>query len=458
MESANSKEYSSLPLVLGITAAIVVSASGGWFALGGKMPASIVETVSDTAIATSTAEPAGDEPVDTDANSDSDNTPAGNAETVLSTAISTPTSEPDVDDTIDIDSDLRKARLSAAADLLVAPPRQNALYFYDRVLSADPDHEIANAELDSLLAAILIVVDDHLAADEFDDAYDLAMAASRHRPDHSLIENMQSDLNEFVAALADEASNLAESGDDEEATAKLEALKGLPGLSTDYVAAAELLVLETQQTRAEQQLVEEEALQEEQAELEWRTKINDAIAAGNLITPEGESARDYLTERDEPADFKEQKSTELRGALLAAARANIDAGELYSVESYLMASLDFGADEDAVATLQTDFENRQLEQESTKSIALSEFVRLTSAPAKYPTRASQRDITGWVEVTFTVTKSGETANIEVLRAEPEKTFDISAMEAVKKWTFEPRQYQGEPIDQRTTARLVFDLQ
>jgi len=421
MESANSKEYSSLPLIYAITTAIVVSATGGWFALGAKTPDSNTETVSNTLIATSTTE-------STD------------------------------DDSVDIDANLRKARMSAAADLLVAPRRRNALYFYGRVLSADPDHAVASAELDALLAAILLVVDDHLAADEFDDAYDLAMAASQHRPDHPLIENMQNDLNEFVTALADDASNLAQSGNDEEATAKLATLKGLPGLSADYVAAAEQLVLETQQTRTEREFIEEEALREARAELEWQQKISDAIAAKNFITPEGESARDYLAERDEPAEIKEQLSTQLRDALLAAARAKVEAGEFDDLESYLTAGLDFGADEDTIATLRADFEKKQLEQESTKSIALSEFVHLTLAPAEYPTHASRRDITGWVDVTFTVTKAGETADIEILRAEPEETFDISAIEAVNKWTFEPRQYQGQPIDQRTTVRLVFNLE
>ena len=322
----------------------------------------------------------------------------------------------------------------------------------------DPGHAVAIAELDALLAAILLVVDDHLAADEFDDAYDLAMAASQHRPDHPLIENMQNDLNEFVTALADDASNLAQSGNDEEATAKLATLKGLPGLSADYVAAAEQLVLETQQTRTEQEFIEEEALREARAELEWQQKISDAIAAKNFITPEGESARDYLAERDEPAEIKEQLSTQLRDALLAAARAKVEAGEFDDLESYLTAGLDFGADEDTIATLRADFEKKQLEQESTKSIALSEFVHLTLAPAEYPTLASRRDITGWVDVTFTVTKVGETADIEIVRAEPEKTFETSAIEAVKTWTFEPRQYKGQPIDQRTAVRLVFDME
>jgi len=456
MESASSKEYSSLPLVLGITAAIVVSASGGWFALGSRTPNSDADVVSNSAIATSTAEPAGDEPVDID--SDSRNMPVDNAETVSDSAISTPAISSAVEDAIDIDADLRKARLAAAADLLVAPTDQNALHFYGRVLTADPDHAIANAELDALLASIWLVVDDHLAADEFDDAYDLAMAASQHAPDHPLIEDMQSDLNEFVAALADDAAKLAESGNDEEASAKLEMLSGIPGLSSDYIAAAEQLVLETQQTRTEQQQLEEETLEKEQAELDWQQRIIDAIAAENLITPDGESARDYLAEREEPAELKEQLTIQLRDALLVVTQAKVDAGELDDLESYLAASLDFGVEEDTVAALRADFETKKLAQESTTPLALSEFVRITSAPAKYPTRASQRDITGWVEVTFTVTKAGETADIEVLRAEPEEVFDISAMEAVKKWTFEPRQYQGEPIDQRTTARLVFDLE
>lgn len=420
MQPANPKEYSSLPLILAITTAIVISVSGGWFALGGKTPGNNVESVPDVAISTSTTVPT-------------------------------------VDDPIDIDADLRKARLSAAAELLVSPPRQNALYFYGRVLSADSSHAIASAELDTLLSAILLAVGVHLAADQFDDAYNLAMAASRHKPDHPLVENMQNDLNEFVAALADDASNLAQSGNDEEATAKLATLKGLPGLSADYVAATERLVLESQQSRTEQ-LIQEQALLKEQAELEWQQKIGDAIAAQNLITPEGQSARDYLAERDEPAELKEQLSIQLRDALLAAARAKIGVGEYDDLESYLAAGLDFGADDDTIATLRTDFEKQQLEQESATSIALSEFVRLTFAPAKYPGRASKLDITGWVEVEFTVTKSGETADIEILRAEPDEIFDISAMRAVEKWTFEPRQYRGEPIDQRTAARLVFNME
>jgi len=418
MAATNPKEYSSLPLILAITAAIVVSVLGGWFALG-------TESLAEDATIVSNAPVQSSNPAD--------------------------------DDQIDIDAELRKARLSTAAELLVAPPRQNALYYYGRVLAADSKHPIAIAELDALLAAILRTVNNHLSLEEFDDAYDLALAAARHRPDHPLVQQMQGDLNEFAAALADEASLLAQNGNDDEATAKLETLKGLPGLSADYVAAAEQLVAETQASRAEQESIEQQARLEEEAKLEWQQKIEAAIAADNLIAPEGDNARDFLAERDDPAELKEQLSEQLRDALLVSAREKISTGDLDQLEAYLAAGLELGASEDTIATLQADFDSKLLEQESTKSIALSEFVRLTSAEPKYPIRASQRDITGWVEVAFTVTKSGETADIQVVRAEPEKIFETSAIQAVKKWTFEPREFQGAAIDQRTTARLVFDF-
>ena len=65
---------------------------------------------------------------------------------------------------------------------------------------------------------------------------------------------------------------------------------------------------------------------------------------------------------------------------------------------------------------------------------------------------------GWVDVVFTVTTTGHTSDIEIVGAEPANIFDSSVIEAVEEWTFEPRQYKGQPINQRTAARLVFNLE
>lgn len=437
METAVSEEYSSSPIVLGIAGAIIVGALGGWLLLNNFSSTPPVEPV-DASTTLAIALPR----------------IAGEAVSVVTDTNSA------IDKLVDVDADLRKARLSADADLLVSPPQQNALYFYGRVLAAEPDHPIANAELDALMAGISIIVDDHLAAQEFDEAYDLAVSAARHIPDHPLVDAMRVDLNEFAAALVTEATLLAEEGNDDDASATIARLDGMPGLSAEYVGAARTAILDIQQSRltAEQERLDADRLATESAELaEWEQKVRGAIAAGNLLTPEGESARDVLAERDAEAAIKDPLTDELHAALIAAVRSSLDAGALAEAETNLFAAAEI-TDDDALATLRTELEQALVEQASNTLASLSDFVRLNTTPAEYPGRAQERSVAGWVEVAFTVTTTGETADIDVLRAEPANFFEESVVEAVGQWTFEPREFRGQPIEQRTMARLVFNLE
>ena len=414
-----------MPIILGIASAIVVSASGGWIVLDSRTSVQVA-----------------DEPI---------------AETPLAILSAT---APPAESSIDVDAELRKARLSAAADLLVSPPEQNALYFYGQVLAADPEHQVARAELGALIALISLTVDDHLAANEFDEAYDLALSVSRHMPEHPLVKNIRNDLNQYATALVTEATRLAREGDDEEAMATLSTLEGLPGLSTDYVDAAQQVVLEAQQSRqaAEQEQLNARRAESEQAAVQWQQEVRDAISAGNLLSPEGQSARELLEERDATAELKEPLIAELQAALVAASRERLDAGELADAEAFLVAAGEFGAGEDTLGALRAEVEQKLIEQEGSGIIALAEFVRIKTDPAEYPERANRRNIGGWVDVAFTVTATGQTSEIEILDADPANVFENSVIEAVEKWTFVPRQYRGQPIDQRTAARLVFNLE
>ena len=89
---------------------------------------------------------------------------------------------------------------------------------------------------------------------------------------------------------------------------------------------------------------------------------------------------------------------------------------------------------------------------------MEELVRLNVVAARYPRRAESRGISGWVEIMFTVTPTGETSDIDVAGAEPLEIFDDSAIEAVEQWTFEPKEFRGRTISQRAIARLVYRLQ
>ena len=76
---------------------------------------------------------------------------------------------------------------------------------------------------------------------------------------------------------------------------------------------------------------------------------------------------------------------------------------------------------------------------------------------KYPRSAQRKNVTGAVEVSFTVSTNGTVTEISILRAEPEDTFNQAAMNAVAKWRFQPVIENGVAVEKRSAVRLAFDL-
>lgn len=428
------KEYSSVPIAVVITSVILASAASGWFLFRGDASAE---------------------------------TARSNDVVPLQLATSTGQSLAAVSQN-DIDADLRKARLAADADLIATPPRRNALYYYRRVLNADSEHRVAIAETAVVLARVSQRVNDYLAMDKYEDAYVLAARVTAHGFDHPLVNSIRIALTDYSAGLLVQARDFAESGDDTQAMAVLADLEQLSGLSTEFVAAARESIVEIQQARieAEQGRLEEERLAEDKTVSEWALAVRDAIDSGQLVTPEGDSARDHLAARDSPAETKKQLTEELVAALATASRQSLETGDLADAESYLGFAYDLGVDAAAnpgddgkpLTALLDSIERRLIAAEGERILGLSNFVHLSTEPAKFPASAQRRKKSGWVELLFTVTASGETADIEVVRAKPENLFDRFAIEAVQRWTFQPREYRGQPIDQRTGTRLVFKLE
>lgn len=405
---------------------------------------------------------------------------ANSAET---TAAETPVAEK-----FDVNTELRKARLAASAELIVAPSEQNALYYYGRILKAEPKNQLAMAELSAVLARALLIVEEHLSADEYVEAYQLTSNAASQQPNHPLVRSMRDALIGYTSDLAAEARQFAADGNDAAAEEVLASLEQLPGLGRRFATRSRESVataLEARTTAAQAQ-AEEEKLAEENTIAEWAQNIRNAIDSGRLIAPDGDSARDYLATGDAPEETKKELTRELFAALMLASEQSLQNDNLNDVEIYLTAANELGVvtdeedrDDDGVeASLVAEGGDKNSEQKNTnslsaqhkaietkliaaqgnKTVGLADFASVKTVPAEYPFIASKRNITGWVEVRFTVTKDGKTENIEVLQADPAEVFDGSAIKAVEQWTFEPRQYRGQPIDQRAVARLVFDLE
>lgn len=75
----------------------------------------------------------------------------------------------------------------------------------------------------------------------------------------------------------------------------------------------------------------------------------------------------------------------------------------------------------------------------------------------YPTSAQARGIEGYVIVEIVISDRGQVTEARVLSANPSGVFDQSAIEAVKKWSFQPGIENGKTIVSRIKQKVNFEL-
>ena len=444
-------ENNSTTILLVICVAVVVIVAGGWFLLDGGSSSTAEEPLFERP---GPAEPTTDE------------APAGSAESAPEVvAEEQPNSQPvaneqqPVDAQIEIDANLRKARLAAEAEVILDPPGQSALYFYGLVLTQDPNNEVANAELSALLGQLNVSTSASLAAQDWEEAYRVATRVAQVRPDHTLVNEVQQTLDQYSGSLVTQAMQAAESGDRGPALEYLSEAQDLPGRNPDYFSAVAETVENLLSTReqAEIQRVASEQQAAAVATSSWMDDVRSAISAGRLIGANDTSAMSIFGERTDDDEITSQLRQELFGAILASATTAIDAGELESGEAYLDAASTVASDREEVTSLRETLESEWLVRASETVLSVNELDRISMVPARYPRRAEERGVSGWVELLFTVTEEGDTTDITVSNADPRGVFDSSAIRAVEQWKFTPRQFRGRTIAQRATTRLVFEL-
>jgi TonB family protein len=74
-----------------------------------------------------------------------------------------------------------------------------------------------------------------------------------------------------------------------------------------------------------------------------------------------------------------------------------------------------------------------------------DYALLKRVPPVYPARVLSRGIEGWVTVSYTITESGNVADIVVVESSSQ-LFERSAIKAVSKYRFKPRVVDGTPIE------------
>jgi len=86
------------------------------------------------------------------------------------------------------------------------------------------------------------------------------------------------------------------------------------------------------------------------------------------------------------------------------------------------------------------------------------MIPLIRTAANYPSRALQRSIEGFVELSFTVDRFGSVVEPVVLNAVPEGIFERSALQAISKWKYSPAMNNGVAVETYDVRqRIVFQM-
>lgn len=192
---------------------------------------------------------------------------------------------------------------------------------------------------------------------------------------------------------------------------------------------------------------------------------NQRIAQGRLLEPKGDSAQHYvdmLAAADPGFDGLADTQALLASRAMAESRTALGANSLDRADTFARAAASAGAPAADVADLNAKITTARVVR---PAAAVQEPVVLPEnklrrtfflAPA-YPARARERNVEGWVDLEFTVTKDGTTRDPVVRATEPANTFDRAALDAVKRWRYEPRVLNGAVVEQRVETRLRFQL-
>jgi protein TonB len=83
--------------------------------------------------------------------------------------------------------------------------------------------------------------------------------------------------------------------------------------------------------------------------------------------------------------------------------------------------------------------------------------RVVAVDPVYPPQALRNRTNGWVELEFTITASGFVRDVQVVESQPRGTFEQAAAAALGQWRFRPRVVNGQPVAQRSSVTLRFDV-
>lgn len=85
------------------------------------------------------------------------------------------------------------------------------------------------------------------------------------------------------------------------------------------------------------------------------------------------------------------------------------------------------------------------------------LIPLVRIDPRYPMRAQNRGIEGWVKIKFTITKDGTVKDAVIVGSQPAKVFDSAALRTIKRWKYKPKIVDGEAVERRAVQSFDFNI-
>ncbi len=308
---------------------------------------------------------------------------------------------------------LANARLEEG-DLLT-PANDNARYYYELVLTNDPGNTAARQGLTVVANTLVLQARSQIDGGNFSEAQNLL-------DDIRAIDPSNTELVAAEAALVNARNALAERQRQAEAERQRE---------IERQAEAERIA------EAERQAAEARAAAE-------RAAAEQAAAEAAAAAAVAEQASD---------DTSTEAASDVAGGATAAS-ATSDGAAAQGPATSAPVTSNAGAAAPPVAS-----NSGQAEPPADSGpVAISSLRRIKYVAPKYPRAAERRNLSGWVDVIFTVSTDGTVRDVKVRDSEPGETFVSAAVRAVEKWEFEPIVENGRTVEKRAGVRMMFALE
>ncbi len=372
-----------------------------------------------------------------------------------------------------------------AVGSLVTPANDNARYYFELVLATEPDNQAARQGLNTVASRLVLQAREAIDIGRFDQAEGLLTNARRLDPASSDLSassaaliNARNALNDRQAeALRQQDAEKAAVAQREAAIARREAASRettAPAEPASPAGTSTTVAAKTAPTPAPKLSPEvaRQRSEQEAGQIATASPLGVGAAAPARPSPTPAAVRNAAPE------IQQQTNTAPVPSPVASTSPPVTGAATFGTADRPPAA---AAEAPAVAAVTTPPATRkpEVQRQSANAVnvasatpapapaaqnrepelvAISDLSRVNYVGPEYPRTARRRNVTGAVELMFTVSISGEVSNVEVLRSEPGDTFDEAAMTAVQQWRFEPVIENGSPVEKRSAVRLAFDLE